>query len=86
MWSFVNSKQNKQWIWLAIDADSREMVGVFIGDRSRQSAKQLWQSLPVIYRQCAICYTDFWETYEQVLPSQRHRSSSRQGNGQDKLY
>lgn len=74
MWSFVNSKQNKQWKELAIDADSREMVGVFIGDRSGQSAKQLWQSLPGIYRQCAICYTDFWEASEQVLPSQRHRA------------
>ncbi len=39
MWSFVGSKGNKQWIWLAIDADSREIVGVFVGDRSRQAAK-----------------------------------------------
>ena len=78
MWSFVNSKQNKQWIWLAIDADSCEVVGVFIGDRSRPSAKQLWQSLPVIYRQCAICYTDFWEAHEQVLPSQRHRAVGKE--------
>lgn len=76
--SFVGSKQNKQWIWLAIDADSREIVGVFIGDRARQSAKQLWQSLPAVYRQCAICYTDFWQAYEQVLPSQRHRAVGKE--------
>lgn len=74
MWSFVGCKDNIQWIWLAIDAESREMVGVFVGDRSRQSAKQLWQSLPAVYRQCAVCYTDFWEAYEQALPSQRHRA------------
>lgn len=72
MWSFVSSKDNKQWIWLAIDADSREIVGVYVGDRSRQSARMLWQSLPPVYRQCAVCYTDFWEAYEQVLPSKRH--------------
>ena len=59
MWSFVRSKDNKQWIWLAIDADSREIVGVYVGDRSRQSAKKLWQSLPPVYRQCAVSYTDF---------------------------
>ncbi len=75
MWSFVGSKGNKQWIWLAIDADSREIVGVFVGDRSRQAAKGLWQSLPTVYRQCAICYTDFWEAYEQVLPPVTARSS-----------
>lgn len=78
MWSFVSSLQNKQWIWLAIDADSREIVGVFIGDRSRQSAKRLWQSLPAVYRQCAICYTDFWEAYEQVFPSKRHRAVGKE--------
>jgi hypothetical protein len=44
MWSYVGSKENKQWIWLAIDATTREIVGVFIGDRSSQSAKQLWRS------------------------------------------
>lgn len=78
MWSFVGSKGNKQWIWLAIDADSREIVGVFVGDRSRQAAKGLWQSLPTVYRQCAICYTDFWEAYEQVLPSNRHRAVGKE--------
>ncbi|WP_445304508.1 MULTISPECIES: IS1 family transposase [unclassified Microcoleus] len=71
IWSFVGSKDNTQWIWLAIDADSREFVGVFIGGRSRQAAKGLWQSLLAVYRQCTICYTDFWEAYEQVLPRKR---------------
>jgi IS1 family transposase len=74
MWSFVGSKKNKQWVWLAIDADSREIVGVFVGDRSRQAAKQLWLALPAVYRQCAVCYTDFWEAYTQVLPGQRHQA------------
>jgi len=74
MWSFVGSKKNKQWVWLAIDADSREIVGVFVGNRSRQAAKQLWQALPAVYRQCAVCYTDFWEAYAQVLPLKRHQA------------
>lgn len=39
------TSRNIQWIWLALDADTREIVGVLIGDRSGQSAKQLWQSL-----------------------------------------
>jgi len=40
-WSFVGDKGNKQWIWLAIDQQSREIVGVHIGDRSREGAKTL---------------------------------------------
>ncbi|WP_445251555.1 MULTISPECIES: IS1 family transposase [unclassified Microcoleus] len=38
LWSFVGSQDNNQWVWLALDADSREIVGVTIGSRSRQSA------------------------------------------------
>jgi insertion element IS1 protein InsB len=65
-------------IWLAIDATTREIVGVHIGVRSGQSAKRLWQSLPSVYRQCAICYTDFWEAYEQILPSKRHKAVGKE--------
>ena len=86
MWSFVGAKRNKQWIWLAMDVETREIVGVYIGDnlrlsvryRSRQSARGLWQSLPPVYRQCAICYTDFWEAYEEVLPSMRHKAVGKE--------
>ena len=73
-WSFVSNKHNKQWIWLAMDRDTREIIGVHVGDRSRAGARQLWQSLPGVYRQCAQCYTDFWEAYERVIPPQRHQA------------
>ncbi|KJU83359.1 transposase ImeAB' protein, partial [Candidatus Magnetobacterium bavaricum] len=63
MWSFVGNKENKQWIWLALDDDSREVVGAFVGNRDMEGAKGLWDSLPPVYRQCAICYTDFWTAY-----------------------
>lgn len=78
MWSFVGNKQHKKWIWLAIDADTREIVGAYIGDRSRRSAKKLWMSIPAVYRQCAICYTDFWEAYSEVLPSKRHKAVGKE--------
>lgn len=78
MWSFVGSKRCKQWIWLALDVDSRQIVGAYIGDRTRQAAKRLWQSLPAVYRQCAVCYTDFWEAYVGVLPSQRHQAVGKE--------
>jgi insertion element IS1 protein InsB len=60
MWSFVSNKDNKQWIWLAIDASTKEIVGVYIGKRDQASAQGLWDYLPPVYRQCAVSYTDFW--------------------------
>lgn len=39
LWSFVDEKGNKQWVWLAIDRVSREIIGCHVGDRSAQSAQ-----------------------------------------------
>ena len=73
MWSFVNNKDNKIWIWLAKDIESKKIVGFYAGNRDGEGAKGLWDSLPGVYRQCAVCYTDFWSAYEGVFPSKRHR-------------
>jgi insertion element IS1 protein InsB len=78
LWSFVDNKGNKQWVWLAMDADTREIIGCYIGDRSRESARQLWNSIPKVYRQCAKVYTDFWEAYETVIPSKRHAAVGKE--------
>jgi insertion element IS1 protein InsB len=78
MWSFVSSKENQVYIWLAIDRNTREIIGCFVGDRTRKSARQLWASLPGIYRQCAVAYSDFWQTYKTVIPSRRHRAVGKE--------
>ena len=80
IWSFVSSKEYKYWIWLAKDVNTKEIAGVFIGNRDREGAQGLWESLPGVYRQCAVCYTDFRSAYEEILPSKRHRAVSK-GSG-----
>jgi IS1 family transposase len=72
LWSFVDNKGNKQWVWVAINADTREIIGCPIGERSRVSAMALWQSIPAVYRQGAQVYTDYWEASVNVIPSKRH--------------
>jgi IS1 family transposase len=78
LWSFVDNKGNKQWVWLALDADTREIVGVYIGARNEVAARQLWNFLPPLYRQCIVAYTDFWAAYAAVLPSKRHRAVGKE--------
>ena len=62
---------------LPLDAETREIIGAHVGDRSARSAQRLWDSLPQVYRQCALIYTDAWEAYQQVLPRHRHRVVSK---------
>lgn len=78
MWSVVDSKKNQVYIWLAIDRNSREIVGCFIGDRTRKSARQLWASLPDVYQQSAVVYTDFWQAYKTVIPPERHQTVGKE--------
>jgi IS1 family transposase/transposase-like protein len=74
MWSFVQNKANKQWLWFALDVDSRKIVGAFIGSRDHSGAQGLWDSLPPVYRQCAVAFTDFWRAYDDIFPFKRHMS------------
>ena len=75
MWSFVYCKENKTWIWLAIDLETKEIVGVYIGSRNIKGPVVF--SAPV-YRQCAVSYTDFWKSYSAVFPSKRHRAVGKE--------
>lgn len=78
MRSFVESRNNRVWIWLAKDIDTKEIVGVYAGSRDKEGAQGLWDSLPGVYRQCSVFYTDFWSAYEAVFPSKRHRPAGKE--------
>ena len=40
--------------------------------------KDYRESLPAVYRQCAVCYTDFWAAYNKVLPTKRHHAVGKE--------
>ena len=50
MWSFVGRKENKQWVWIAIDVQSRQVIAFQVGDRSSKSAQTVEQNPPA-YRE-----------------------------------
>lgn len=85
MWSFVGNKQQQQWIWLALDVSTGEVVGVFVGDRSQTGVQGLWDSLPPVYRQCAVCHTDFWEAYPMIFPTHRHRAVGKESGKTNRI-
>lgn len=74
----MGNKGNVQWVWIALEAKSRRVVGVAVGARDESGARALWRNLPALYRQCAVCYTDFWSAYPAVLPRKRHRAVGKE--------
>ena len=61
-----------------LDKKTRDIVGCYVGERGEIGAKALWNSLPPVYRQCAVCYTDFWAAYAQVIPKNRHKAVGKE--------
>jgi hypothetical protein len=46
-----------------MDATSRRVIALHIGDRRRRSAQRLWAKMPLAYRQHAMFYTDQYVVY-----------------------
>lgn len=80
LWSFVQKKANKQWVWLAFEPETRQVLAFYVGDRSRKSARKLWHRIPREYRTHATFSTDDWEAYKGVIPAAQHRVCAK-GSG-----
>jgi hypothetical protein len=54
IWSFVGSKENRQWIWLAIHRPSRQIIAMHAGPRTEASAAAFYEKLPVELKKNAL--------------------------------
>ena len=90
LWSFVNDKGHKVWVWIALERETGRIVGLAFGGgqarkvplcprhRSSETCGELWHSLPADYRKRAVLYSDFWPAYAEVLPDKRHRAVGKE--------
>ena len=77
LWSFVQKKTNPHWVWIAMDKHTRQVIAFHVGDRSRDSAIELWQNIPEAYREQATFYTDQYAAYRGVIPAAQHRAITK---------
>jgi len=77
LWSLVGNKENRQWVWTAMDATTRQVIAFHVGDRSGQSAKALWEKIPTLYQEQATFYTDQYAVYAGIIPSAQQRAISK---------
>lgn len=72
VWSFVQRRKNKRWLWVALCRRTRQVVAYALGDRSEKTCRKLWEAIPESYRACHT-YSDLWEAYRIVFPAETHR-------------
>ncbi len=77
MWSFVERKTNKKWIWLCLERRTGQVIAVHIGDRSEKSAAALWAKLPPEVKANALILTDCWEAYTLAIPAEQHTACGK---------
>jgi IS1 family transposase len=78
LWSFVGSKADVHWVWVVLDADTRRVLAMVVGDRSADTARRLWDALPAECRDGAVVYTDFLASYQGVIPESQHRAVGKE--------
>jgi IS1 family transposase len=77
LWSFVYSKNNKRWVWIALCRRTRQVVAFYVGDRSEESCRKLWERIPLTYRSCST-YSDYWDAYQKVFATGKHHSVGKE--------
>ena len=94
LWTYVGSKQNPVWLWIALCRRTRQVVAWHHGSRSLLCCRQLWNKIPQPYksglvtraalsqeRPChksGLVFTDFWQAYQDVVPDKQHRPCAKQ--------
>jgi insertion element IS1 protein InsB len=72
VWSFVQNKGNKQYIWFVQHRETRQIIAFEVGDRSRETAQKLWAKIPPNIQENGLFYTDDWDSYKTVIPEAQH--------------
>jgi len=69
MWHFVNGKENKVWLWRAIDGQTRRPLAWVLGDRTSTTVKKLMDRVD---DGTCIFVTDEYAPFFTQLPPDRH--------------
>ena len=75
MWGVVGRKGRQAWVWAALDAGTRQVVAMVVGDRSEGTARRRWDALPPGYRADVVFCTDSLPAYRAVVPEGRHAAA-----------
>jgi insertion element IS1 protein InsB len=70
LYSFVESKENKQWLIYAYAPEADEILAWQWGDRSMETVELLYKQLDEL--QIELFCTDDWKAFSAVLPAEKH--------------
>lgn len=72
LWTFVQSKAQQAWIWLALSRRHLQVVAFHVGRRDLQSARKLWEQVPAPWRN-GLVFTDGLRVYQTLFQDKVHK-------------
>ena len=64
-------------LWFALCSQTLQVVASVVGGRGIATCKVLWRNIPSNFKQ-GLCFTDFWEAYQAVIPPEQHQAVTKQ--------
>ena len=84
MWSYVHSKENRRWLWNAIDHNTGKILAYVFGDRK----DAVFLKLKDLLEPFGITrfFTDDWGAYERHIPAEQHVVGKRNTQKIERKY
>ena len=73
MWSFVDFKKNKKWIWAIYCPATKQTLTVHFGGWTKADLQAILDQLPSRLRDNCMFATDHFESYYQLISEDQHR-------------
>ena len=65
IWSFVQSKSKRVWIWIALCRQTKQVIAYHLGDRTKKSFQDFYHKFPADYAGCK-SHSDGLEHYKNI--------------------
>lgn len=72
MWTFVENKANKQWLWLALNPANRQIIAFHVGARGREDAEVFYEKIPAFFKATSGFFSHYWQAYVGVFENEDH--------------
>lgn len=72
MWTFVGNRSNKQWLWMALNPQNRQIVAFHVGGRSAKDAEIFREKIPDVFKEEAGFFSDYWQAYIKAFEEDNH--------------
>ena len=78
LWSFVVSKAQRIWIWIALCRRTKQVVAYYLGDRTKESFRIFYNKVPLGYANC-LSTSDGFEVYKVLKIYGHSMGKKKQG-------